>query len=85
MPQRHSKAYMNDVFCSYLRKLVLFFFYDILVYIPSWLLHLEHLTTVLRCLQEHCLYAKLSKCAIGQQRIEYLGHVVTSAEVEMDP
>ncbi|GJT47710.1 ty3-gypsy retrotransposon protein, partial [Tanacetum coccineum] len=51
----------------------------------TWQLHLEHLTMVLGCLQDHRLYAKLSKCAFGQERIEYLGHVVTGAGVEMDP
>ncbi|GJS31472.1 ty3-gypsy retrotransposon protein [Tanacetum coccineum] len=46
---------------------------------------LEHLTIVLRCLQEHQQYVKFSKCLFGQQRIEYLGHIVTGAGVEMDP
>ncbi|GJV63148.1 ribonuclease H-like domain-containing protein [Tanacetum coccineum] len=35
--------------------------------------------------QDHRLYAKLSKCVSGQERIEYLGHVVTGADVDMDP
>ncbi|GJU68618.1 ty3-gypsy retrotransposon protein [Tanacetum coccineum] len=85
------QALMNDVLsCSfffpyYLRKFVLVFFDYILIYSSTWQLHLEHLTMVLHCLQEHQLYAKLSKCSFGQQRIEYLGHIVTGAGVEMDP
>nr|GFC14253.1 hypothetical protein [Tanacetum cinerariifolium] len=51
----------------------------------NWRSHLEHLHQVLSCLQEHRLHAKLSKCAFGQTRIEYLGHVVTGSGVEMDP
>ncbi|GJW87714.1 ty3-gypsy retrotransposon protein [Tanacetum coccineum] len=78
------QALMNDVFRSYLRKFVLVFFDDILIYSSTWQLHLEHLTVVLHCLQEHQLYAKLSKCSFRQQRIEYLGHIVTGAGVEMD-
>ncbi|GJT78681.1 reverse transcriptase [Tanacetum coccineum] len=35
--------------------------------------------------EEHQLYANFSKCQFGQQRIEYLGHIVTGAGVEMDP
>nr|GEV63184.1 Ty3/gypsy retrotransposon protein [Tanacetum cinerariifolium]GEV63232.1 Ty3/gypsy retrotransposon protein [Tanacetum cinerariifolium] len=78
------QALMNDVCRLYLRKFVLVFFDDILIYSSTWQLHLEHLTVVLRCLQDHHLYAKLSKCAFGQQRIEYLGHIVTAPGVEMD-
>ncbi|GJX63720.1 ty3-gypsy retrotransposon protein [Tanacetum coccineum] len=39
---------------------------------------------ILHCLQEHQLYAKLSKCAFGQQHIEYIGHIVTGFGVEID-
>ena len=63
---------MNDIFRPFLRKFIVIFFNDILVYSPTWQLHLEHLTTVRRCLQDNRLCAKLSKCAFGLQRIEYL-------------
>lgn len=31
------------------------------------------------------LFAKASKCSFGQQKIDYLGHVVSAGGVEMDP
>nr|GEW19042.1 ribonuclease H-like domain-containing protein [Tanacetum cinerariifolium] len=55
------------------------------VYSASWNVHLEHLTIILRCLQEHQLYEKFSKCQFGQQHIEYFGHIVTRARVKIDP
>jgi hypothetical protein len=35
-------------------------------------------------LQEHKLYLKRSKCFFGEQRIAYLGHVISTAGVAMD-
>lgn len=44
------QAVMNDVFHSYLRKFVLVFFDDILIYSRTQELHLQHLSTVLSVL-----------------------------------
>lgn len=79
------QALMNSVFQPLLRKYVLFFFDDILVYSADWASHLQHLAHVLKILAEHRLYAKLSKYSFGQQRIDYLGHIVSTSGVEMDP
>lgn len=57
---------MNDVFAELLRKFVLVFFNDILVYSPYINTHVAHLTEVLRILEKHQLYAKKSKCAWGE-------------------
>lgn len=46
---------MNSVFCPYLRRFVLVFFDDILVYSPSWTAHLEHLSLVLQLFHKHQL------------------------------
>eukprot|EP00253_Pinus_taeda_P026790 PITA_26790 len=52
---------MNHIFHSHLRKFVLVFFDDILIYNRTWEEHLQHIETVLRILQEQQFYAKLSK------------------------
>jgi hypothetical protein len=53
---------MNSVFMDYLDKFVVVFIDDILIYFQSEEKHADHLRMVLQRLQEHQLYAKLSKC-----------------------
>ena len=79
------QALMNDVLRPFLRRFVLVFFYDILIYSSSWVDHLRHLRAVLIVLQQHRLFVKRSKCAFGVGSISYLGHVITKASVAMDP
>ena len=47
------QSLMNRVFRSFLRKLVLVFFDDILVYSPDMESHVEHLNQVLAVLEEN--------------------------------
>ncbi|WVZ24525.1 hypothetical protein V8G54_003069 [Vigna mungo] len=77
-------ALMNDIFQGKLRKFVLVFFDDILVYSPTLGDHLQHLEIVLQILQHHQLYAKLSKCSFGLQEVDYLGHTVSGKGVAMN-
>ncbi|XP_062073590.1 uncharacterized protein LOC133777856 [Humulus lupulus] len=79
------QALMNDVFREFLRKFVLVFFDDILVYSASLELHLQHLDLVLSRLRQHQLYANKKKCLFGQSQLEYLGHIVSAAGVSADP
>ncbi len=55
------QALMNDIFQPYLRKFVLVFFDDILIYSKSLLEHVEHLKTILRLLKENQMFAKRTK------------------------
>ncbi|KAK1679066.1 hypothetical protein QYE76_039914 [Lolium multiflorum] len=75
---------MNDSLAPVLRKFALVFFDDILIYSPTFELHLEHLSTVLSILQRDKWHVKLSKCAFAQQKVNYLGHVVSSEGVSTD-
>ena len=67
---------MNHTFSKHLRKHLLVFFYDILVYSRTWEEHLQHLDEVLGILDKQELYAKLSKCEFGLTEMLYLGHVI---------
>ncbi|XP_022024279.1 uncharacterized protein LOC110924592 [Helianthus annuus] len=76
---------MNQVFKQYLRKYVLVFFDDILVYSPCWDTYLSHLKDVLSVLWQHQLVAKKSKCEFGATQLEYLGHIISQQGVATDP
>ena len=75
---------MNDVLRPFLRRFVLVFFDDILIYSSSWLEHLQHLRAVLDALQAHHLHLKRSKCSFGASSVTYLGHVISADGVAMD-
>ena len=79
------QALMNDVLRAFLRRFVLVFFDDILIYSASWADHLRHLRVVLSILRHHHLVVKRSKCAFGVTSIAYLGHIISDAGVAMDP
>lgn len=59
------QSLMNELFRSYLRKFVLVFFDDILVYSRTTEEHEEHLRLVLEVLKEHKLYANRKKCGLA--------------------
>ncbi|RVW24529.1 Transposon Ty3-I Gag-Pol polyprotein [Vitis vinifera] len=78
------QAIMNSIFRPYLRKFILVFFDDILIYSPTWEQHLEHVQLTLAVLRQHQFYVKMSKCAFGKQELEYLGHIITHRGVKVD-
>lgn len=75
---------MNKIFQQALRKFVLVFFDDILIYNASWRDHWIHLEYMLQTLQYHQLYARLSKCSFGATKVDYLGHKVSGQGVAME-
>ena len=76
---------MNSFFKPFLRKFVLVFFDDILIYNKSWEDHVQHVNRVLQLLEAEQLYVKPSKCFFGVQEVEYLGHIVSHEGVKEDP
>ncbi|GLT71302.1 hypothetical protein SLA2020_433330 [Shorea laevis] len=67
---------MNEVLKPFLRRFVLVFFDDILVYSKNLEDHYTQLKCVLEVLKQHQLYAKQSKCRFAVSEIDYLGHLI---------
>ncbi|GJU57425.1 putative reverse transcriptase domain-containing protein [Tanacetum coccineum] len=76
---------MNRVCKSYLDKFVIVFIDDILIYSKSKEEHEEHLKTILELLKKEQLYAKFSKCDFWLESVQFLGHVIDSKGVHVDP
>jgi hypothetical protein len=76
---------MNTTLSPLLRKCVLVFFDDILVYSETFEDHIQHLKLVLQLLSRDQWNIKLSKCKFAQQSITYLGHTISSAGISTDP
>lgn len=75
------QSLMNTIFKPFLRKFLLVFFDDILIYSPDWEQHLSHLHTTLQVMQQHSLHANAQKCSFGATSINYLGHVISQQGV----
>jgi len=71
------QSLMNNIFKPLLRRFVLVFFDDILIYSKTWESHVEHVDKCLQLSREHQLFLKCFKCAFGASEVEYLGHIVT--------
>ena len=76
---------MNRVFKPYLDTFVIIFIDDILVYSRSEEEHAEHLRIVLQTLRNKKLYAKFSKCEFWLEEVVFLGHVISTEGVYVDP
>ena len=76
---------MNNIFRPHLRKFILVFFDEILVYSRSYARHLVHLKIMFRILRQHTLFANRTKCSCAKQELEYLGHIIANEGVTTDP
>nr|GFC77424.1 putative reverse transcriptase domain-containing protein [Tanacetum cinerariifolium] len=69
----------------YLDKFVTIFIDDILIYFKNNKEYEGHLKLILRLLYKGELLAKFSKCKFWLSKVQFLGHVIDSEAIQVDP
>ena len=79
------QRFINDTFMDYLDDFMTAFIDDLLIYSENELEHQEHVRKVLQRLREAGLQASISKCEFHVTRTKYLGYILTTDGIEVDP
>lgn len=76
---------MNDVLIDYLDEFCIAYLDDILIYSKDPLEHTEQVHKVLTRLREAGLQVDIMKSEFNVTRIKYLGYILTTKGLEIDP
>ncbi|GJY02430.1 putative reverse transcriptase domain-containing protein [Tanacetum coccineum] len=76
---------MNRMCKAYLDKFLIVFIDDILIYFRNEEEHANHLRIILELLKKEKLYAKFSKCDFWIRIVQFLGHLIDSQGLHVDP
>ncbi|GKC21913.1 putative reverse transcriptase domain-containing protein [Tanacetum coccineum] len=76
---------MNRVCRPYLDKFMIMFIDDILIYSKTKEEHDAHIRLTLELLKKRKLYAKFSKSTFWLSKVQFLGHVIDSEGIHVDP
>nr|GEZ60134.1 reverse transcriptase domain-containing protein [Tanacetum cinerariifolium] len=76
---------MNRVCKPYLDKFIIVFIGDILIYSRNEEEHANHLRIILELLRKEKLYAKFSTCEFWIHIVQFLGYLIDSQGLHVDP
>ena len=76
---------MNEVLKLFLKKFVVVYLDDILIFNKDKEEHLRHIDQVLRRLHEEGLKINLEKCTFIREELVFLGFVISKGYLKMDP
>ncbi|XP_048496345.1 uncharacterized protein LOC125495615 [Beta vulgaris subsp. vulgaris] len=76
---------MNEVLRPFINSFVVDYLDDILIYSRTKELHFEHLEQVFEALRAQQLYGKMEKCTFMVPSLVFLGYIVSSEGVRVDP
>ena len=79
------QTYINDVLHGMLDVFCTAYIDDILIYSNSKKEHQEHVRRVLTALQKAGLQADIDKCEFHTTEVNYLGLIITSDGIRIDP
>lgn len=76
---------MNQALRPFIGKSVVVYFDDILIFSNDMSSHLDHLQDVLDVLRREKLFAARHKCVFGVDHVLFLGYIVSSKGLQVDP
>ena len=79
------QAYINEALVGLVDIICVVYLDDILIYSADPEDHPNHVNQVLQRLREHGLYVKPSKCVFHTDEVEFLGFVVNTKGIVMEP
>ena len=78
------QRFIKNIFTDLLDVHVVVYLDDILIYSDNLEEHKKHVKEVFRRLSKHGLYALAKKCFFHQDKVEYLGYILSSKGLSMD-
>jgi len=78
------QCFMNEILADLLDVCVVVYLDDILIYSENLEEHRQHVKEVLKRLRKHKLYMFSPKCLFHQDKIEFLGYIISTTGLQMD-